>query len=237
MNQLFEFASAKDGQGIIPIKLRDILSLLPKNQLKKDILIQYPPVEIGSITLVDQILLLSLIDLLNPNNILEIGTFQGYTTALFLKNTTHSIVHTIDLPKTDNNFIEEPDKESVLLDGDYNDDYLRQIQNLSGETYLCDLEQKNLDRLKLIKSNSTEFDYSRFNKSIDLAFIDGGHNFDIIKSDTKNVLSCLNKNSVVVWHDYSSDIHSDVTKFLDTYSKENKIFCVNGSLCAFQIFI
>ena len=235
MNQLIEFASKKEGRGTISIKLRELLSLLPKDQLQKDIVTQFPPVDIGSITLVDQIVLLSFINLLNPKNILEIGTFQGYTSALFLKNTIHAMVHTIDLPKSNTNSVTHLNKKAILLDGDYNDDFLRQIQNISGETYLQNLEKSKCDRLRLIKANSMQFDYSVFDKSIDFAFIDGGHNLKNIESDTRNVLSCMNEKGIIVWHDFTSNLHSDVTTFLNSYSLKNKVFFVKGSLCAFQI--
>ena len=67
-------------------------------------------------------------------------------------------------------------------------------------------------------------------------FVDGGHQYDVIRSDTLNALAAI-KSGVIVWHDYSSSIHSDVTRYLHEHAKLNRVFHVLGSLCAFQVVI
>lgn len=194
----------------------------------------FPPVEIGSITLVDQITLLALVELVEPERILEIGTYQGYTTSLLVSNTSAKEVLSIDLPFMDHVKKDKVDSEKVLLDGDYNDDYLRSVQNITGTKYLQGLLESEINRIKLIKHDSTKLDFTENVGAIQFAFIDGGHSFDIVKKDTENVLSQMNS-GVIVWHDFSSQIHSDVTEFLKGYSENNQIFYVQGGLCAFQV--
>ena len=224
-------------QGINVIKLRNLLSLLPDHIKNHEIRTLFPPTEIGSITLVDQIVLLTLIKLSNPGHILEIGTFQGYTTSLFLKNTINSIVSTIDLPKTFDSKKNAPfRKSSILTSGEENDEYLKLIKNKSGDFYLNNLDKLTKERLNLIKANSTNFDFKQLTDFIDFAFIDGGHDYETILSDTKNVKNYLNKKGLIVWHDYSTSIHTDVNSFLNEYSKNTRLFHVSGSLCAFEIF-
>ncbi len=234
MRQLIRLSESYPSNSIHTIKLRNLLEMRdPLNELKQ-IRTLFPPIEVGSITLVDQITLLALIELVDPERILEIGTYQGYSTRLFLNNSNAQEIISVDLPEFSNEKEVAIDKERVLQDGDYNDDYLRLIQNKSGGKYLNGLSESERLRLKLIKCDSTKLDYKEEVGTIELAFVDGGHHFDIVTQDTYNVTNQI-KSGVIVWHDYSSVIHSDVTKFLAEHSKKNQVFYVSGSLCAFQI--
>ena len=138
------------------------------------------------------------------------------------------------MPKITISHETEVDHRKILSDGDYNDSYLRSIQNNSGEKYLRNLEKSCSKRLNLIKCDSTQLSFKDEVGPIEFAFIDGGHHRDIISKDTQNVL-CQMKSGVIVWHDYSSSIHSDVTSFLLEHSEKNQLFYVSGGLCAFQI--
>ena len=86
-------------------------------------------------------------------------------------------------------------------------------------------------KIKLIKNDST-LDFPKEIGTIDLC----SSMVDIRRdssSDTEGVFSCMEK-GVIVWHDYKSGIHSDVTKYLQKQSSL-KIFHVKNSLCAFSI--
>ena len=216
--------------GINNIKLRALLSEQEKQNLSPVMRSLMPPVEIGSITLVDQIVLLSLAKLISAERVVEIGTYLGYTTALFAMN-TNAKIFSIDLPKTaqdDETFKEE----LVLSDGNYNDEFLRSKQNKEGEIYLNFLSDDELENISLIKADSTSINFSKEFEFADLVFIDGGHERSIVERDTLNARSIV-KNGVIVWHDFGSTIHNDVSSFL-LQEKDRKIFHVLGSLCAFE---
>lgn len=234
MKNLISLSKSYDCSGIHSIKLRNLLELRDPACETREIKTMFPPIDIGSITLVDQITLLLLIELAAPERILEIGTYQGYTTRLFASNSSAKEILSIDLPQLDAVESEVLDRKRVLIDGDYNDNYLKSVQNLTGTKYLKDLSATDAERINLIKSDSTKLNFDEFVGSIQFAFIDGGHSYDVIKQDTKNVLGQM-KAGVIVWHDYSSSIHSDVSTFLDEYSEMNQLFYVQGGLCAFQI--
>lgn len=234
MKRLMELSNSYPKNIIQEIKLRDLLRLREEAGRLKEIKTMFPPLEIGSITLVDQITLLSIIDLLQPKRILEIGTYQGYTTRLLLNNTNTCRVVTVDLPRTERINELTVDQQRVRSDASYNDDYLKTIQNISGELYLEGISQEQAARLELIKRDSTELDFLAEIGEVDFAFIDGGHSYEVILNDTEGVRSCMKK-GVIVWHDFGSNIHSDVTRYLNDYAKENQIFYVSGGLCAFQI--
>lgn len=232
-SNLIQFISSFPAQGIHEIKLKDLLNLREPEQATREIRTMFPPVTIGSVTLVDQIVLLCLDELVAPSHILEIGTFQGFTTRLLARNSVAHLIYSVDLPPTDTTLIDTLDKTRILCDGSYNDNHLRDIQNRSGEIYLKDLTLEEMKRIQLIKADSTSLDFSNKFLSIEFAFIDGGHDYEIICRDTENVLRVM-KNGVIIWHDFSSTIHSDVTRYLSARAIENRIFHVKGSLCAFQ---
>ncbi len=229
-----KFVSGFPSQGIHEIKLKDLLNLREPEQKIREIRTTFPSVTIGSITLVDQVVLLCLDELIAPTNILEIGTFQGFTTRLLARNSTAKLINSVDLPPSNITLIDTPDSVRILRDGSYNDDHLRDIQNRSGEIYLKDFSLDEMKRIRLIKADSTTLDFITEFPSIEFAFIDGGHDYDIVRSDTENVLRVM-KNGVIVWHDFGSGIHSDVTRYLSNHAVENRIFHIQGSLCAFQL--
>lgn len=221
-------------KGIREIKLRELLELIDEKDITKEIKTMFPPIEIGSITLVDQIVILSIIDLIKPKKILEIGTYQGYTTRIMLRNSDAEKITSIDLPK---DYISDRvlnNKEKILTDGNYNDEYLKTIQKNSGEVYLRGLNKTEKSKLKLIKEDSKTVDFAKKVGNINFAFIDGGHDYMTIENDTKKTLEQMNE-GVIVWHDYNSAIHSDVTTFLKNHSRSRTVFHVLGSLCAFEI--
>lgn len=234
MNKLLSFIDGYSVGQVHEIKLKNLLELRKPGTELRELSTCFPPIEIGSITLVDQVILLCLLELINPKTIIEIGTFQGFSTRLLLKNTL-SKIFSLDLPRYDSKHIDVLKREMLLSDGNYNDDYLRDLQNVTGEIYLKNLNSDERSRLCLIKNDSTTFDFSSHIEDAQFAFIDGGHQEDIVSKDTVNMRNILHKTGgVIVWHDYSSTIHSDVTHYLNMQCKAHKIFYICGSLCAFQ---
>jgi predicted O-methyltransferase YrrM len=217
--------------GVNEIKLKTLLSQLEKNKMSPVIHSLMPPVGIGSVTLVDQIVLLSLAKLISAQRIVEIGTYLGYSTALFALNTTAQIF-SIDLPKMEQKRIGY-EEELVLIDGNYNDDFLRSEQNDKGEIYLDYLNVDERKKITLVKADSTSINFQEKFGFVDLVFIDGGHERSIVEKDTINARSIV-KNGVIIWHDFGSKIHNDVSSFL-LGEKDRKIFHVLGSLCAFEL--
>ena len=50
--------------------------------------------------------------------------------------------------------------------------------------------------------DSKEYDFSRFDKIPDLVFIDAGHHYADVKSDSENIWKIKKDNTIVVWHDF-----------------------------------
>ena len=96
--------------------------------------------------------------------------------------------------------------------------------------------QKNI---KIIYANSLKFDFSSLNQKFDLIFIDGDHNYEAVKSDTKNVINLLkDENSVIVWHDYAYNPevprYSVIAGILDGMPKEmhKHLYHISNTMCA-----
>lgn len=233
MKQAFlDFIAGFSGGQILEIKLRHLLELRPKDALLQEIKTAFPPVDIGSITLVDQILLLLMADFSQARRIVEIGTFQGYSARLLVKNTAADIF-TIDLPPL---MEKQLQGDLILGDARAHDDYLRDVQNETGALYLSDLSAGERARVHLIKHDSTTLDFVKSFGTADLVFIDGGHTDAIVRQDTANARQLLAKTGgIIVWHDFASTIYSDVASFLREESQTRKIFHVLGSLCAFEV--
>ena len=88
---------------------------------------------------------------------------------------------------------------------------------------------KNNPRLKLIEGDSTLFDESIYKNSIDFIFIDGGHDYKTVKSDTQKALTMLTKNGTIVWDDYSPHFPG-VYNFLNNFTFHNsELFHVKGT--------
>lgn len=92
----------------------------------------------------------------------------------------------------------------------------------SKDSFFSNLRFKNL---VLICGNST-CDFVKqqveVNASYDLAFIDGGHNYDVVKNDYNLALKYMSKKSVIVFHDIDSSECNGPRKLWKELSKNKK---------------
>jgi predicted O-methyltransferase YrrM len=221
--------------GIHNIKLKSLLEIGEELSIPKTYTASLPPIDIGSITLVDQVVLVLLAKIVQPAKVIEIGTYKGFTTRLFIENLPDTCeVVTIDLPHDLTQHLTEGDLKGALSSAELNDDYLRKRQEMDGEVYLASITDEQKARLRLVKQDSTKIDFASAFGSAEMIFIDGGHEHGIVEADTRNAFNIV-KRGVIVWHDYSSNIHGDVTEFLGEFSKSHAVFHVANSLIAFSL--
>ena len=174
--------------GVNDIKLKVLLQMRQQISTEQYFKSSFPPLEIGSITLVDQVVLLSLLQILKPKNILEVGTYLGYTTSFLATNSKEALITTIDLPLQNNEF--DYDEEQILVSGDENDNFLRSKQNDTGSIYIDSLTQLEKERITLVKADSTSINFKDEFGSSEFVFIDGGHDHKTLSSDTENARAC-----------------------------------------------
>ncbi|ODB87791.1 hypothetical protein A3193_02500 [Candidatus Thiodiazotropha endoloripes] len=200
--------------------------------------VNIPSSAIGGLTLLESAILTSFVKLITPTAIFEFGTYMGATTLLFARNSpTSTSVVTIDIdPDTTvtQNDISEAD---YLSDGDANDEHLKDIFATNGAIYIDRAEAELKQKIIRIHQDSTSIDpqQQKFMKHFQLIFIDGGHDFNTVKSDTENALKMAADDGIIVWHDFRSQIHDDVTRFLDGFATEHEIIHVQNTMLAFML--
>ena len=95
-------------------------------------------------------------------------------------------------------------------------------------------EQEVENKIKIIFQNSLNLKHSTYKNEMDLIFIDGGHTYSVVKSDSEKSFEMLNENGIILWHDYVPGKRSakDVVKYINEISKQKKIYKIKDtSLC------
>lgn len=223
--------------GVNKIRPKVLLQFLEKNYTQPiEMRINIPSSEIGSLTVLESTMLVSLLKISNPKVIFEYGTFLGYSTSLFLKNSEENCkVISLDLG-ADLEQTENIDVTKILVNDDINDRYLKIVQSKLGPIFIKeDIKNKN-ERLELIYGDSTRMSVNsmKLNKKVNFIFVDGGHDYRVIKKDTENALKMIDT-GIIIWHDYDSKIHKDVTTFVNNFSVDKHIFHIENTMLAFYI--
>ena len=199
--------------------------------------INVPSSDIGSVTLLEAAALISLIKLVRPRKIFEFGTFLGYSTALLVENSDPSCeVYSLDLgdAHVGDKPLESFATADVRSDGDVNDDYLRGAQSLRGPHYITALSAADRARLRLLQQDSRTFNPAAhgLDGAVDLVFVDGGHDTETVTIDTANARRMIGDSGVIVWHDFNSTIHGDVTTFVNQLAAHEVVVCIQHTMLA-----
>jgi predicted O-methyltransferase YrrM len=168
-------------------------------------------------------LLIAAAHAVRARRVFEFGTFLGSTTLnLALNIPEDGRVFTLDLdadsaaslnqhpadaPLTTTHFASRMDFEGSIVGG--------QVSQLRG--------------------NSVSFDSSHWNGSIDLVFIDGGHDLQTVTADTENAFRLVASEhpSCVLWHDYRNPDYPDLSVYLELVASTRQVFHIEDTmLCA-----
>jgi hypothetical protein len=184
--------------------------------------------------MIEASMLVSLIRLFQPGNFLEFGTYQGYSTSLFsLNSDSQSKIYTVDLPNTN---LGSPDfnSDEILTNGVANDKFLVTRQFDTGSFY-CDLLSKNFrEKIVFVKENSMSLnlDSPQFPREFDFIFIDGGHDYETAMSDSLKAFSKTFNGGTIVWHDFGTNLHTDVSRVVKDLSETRPIVYIEGTSLA-----
>ena len=179
---------------------------------------QIVPLEVGSmienggISYTELTILAALTRWISPKRILEIGTFNGWTShnlALQLEDEAELV--TINLPDG-----EHPRLES----GGWNARYFPEtVSSLLFEG------RPTASQIKQIRKDSANLSAEDFSDKFDLIFIDGSHSFAYVENDTKLALSVANDQAIIIWHDYGKPAHwAGVTEYLHREGREGNLY-------------
>ena len=201
------------------IELVDIKSIIEWDNV--NLTLEHLPYDEGHVSILELLILSAFASKLNDTqNVLEIGTFEGITSLNCSLNANNSKVYTLDLP-LDHILDELQDKEYL----DYDKDLINS-GNRRSEILI------NISNVIQLYGDSTKYDFSTINYS--MAFIDGGHDYQTVKSDTENILKYINKPGSVFWHDY--DVTNAVGQYLLNISDEYNIKWIkNTRLCYLKV--
>lgn len=181
--------------------------------------------------------MVSAINLIRPKTIFEFGTFLGYSTALFARNVERGVrIWSIDIGDDDfaSDLSSHFSSDQIMSDANTNDSYLRQLQHDQGTVYLSALSEMLLSHVRLIRQDSRKLDVAGLGLQgeVDFVFIDGGHDMATVESDTENAFRMIGESGVVIWHDYASTVHSEVTEFVNQLAVDRAILHVESTMLA-----
>lgn len=155
--------------------------------------------------------------------IFEIGTFRGRTALNFAINAPCDCqVFTLDLP---------PEERAALMAGTNDADATIIAMSETGADYKGKPESSKITQLF---GSSTEFDFSPYEGNIDLVFVDGAHNYDVVLIDTQNALKMVRPGGAIMWHDWANyGDYNDVIRAVLDILPGNEIIQINNSQLAF----
>lgn len=160
----------------------------------------------GGIALEELVIIACLVRHLKPKRLVEIGTAEGRTTLnLALHAPADAEIFTFDLPPTH-------------LDATVAESGLNYQQMGIPEPGCLFRNHPLADKIRLILADSTQFDWSPFEGSVDFVFIDGAHDYWSVRKDTENALRLLRPKGVILWHDYG--VVEGVTLWLNELAKD-----------------
>ena len=161
--------------------------------------------------------------------IFEFGTCSGKTTYLMgLNSSDDTKIVSITLNPDDLNDVKKKNKDNKVS--------FKNIFHESIYEKFLFSEQEVENKIKIIFQNSLNLEHSTYKNEMDLIFIDGGHTYSVVKSDSEKSFEMLNENGIILWHDYVPGKRSakDVVKYINQISKQKKIYKIKDtSLCIF----
>lgn len=159
-------------------------------------------------------------------NIFEFGTCSGKTTYLLALNSSPETKITSITLKPDTK-ISKNKYESISAHRNIINESIYEEFMFTGTIY-----EKKID-VRFI--NSLEFDETEFANKCDLIFIDGGHTYSIVKSDSEKAFKMISKNGYIFWHDYAPGKKSakDVYNYLNFISKNKILYSIKNTNLVF----
>lgn len=138
--------------------------------------------------------------------IVEFGTFRGRTTYNLALNSECRIT-TIDLGA----------EIGRSVDANVNAEGQSYAEHTTGELFL-NAPKVIRNRIDQVIGDSTKVDLSHLYGKIGMVIVDGGHSYEVCKSDSEKALQLVQKGGLILWDDYTS-YWPGVKKALDELSR------------------
>jgi len=160
-----------------------------------------------------------------PKNFLEIGVFHGVTSRnvcemLYLLHGNGFKFTGIDLFSQEvvskDDYIPKTNFSNPLKTIYYN--YIIRLDPYSHQSVLK-LLKKFEKNINIIKGNSNKI-LKEIPSKFDYVFLDGGHKYETIKNDLKNLTQVINNGGIILCDDYNLSYAPGVKKAIDDYVLE-----------------
>lgn len=158
-----------------------------------------------------------------PRGIFEFGTFDGTTTLQMAVNAPDDCrVFTLNLP---------PNHSDTVLPSSEQDKRVHPNVAGSGQAFQDEPEKT---RIVELFGDSAIFDFTPYHERSDFVFVDAGHEYEYVKSDTNTALKLLpREGGIIAWHDFPNA--PGVCAWLEELSRKMKIYHIKGTRLAFTI--
>lgn len=168
-------------------------------------------------SLLETFLLISAARAVGAKSIFEFGTCRG-ATSLNLAMNTDAQIYTLDL--------------------DQQIEHIYPTDKACAEVHLANLNSLDFigtewdSRVTVLNGNSREFDFSPYRSQMDMCFIDGGHDYHTVASDTESAFRMVagKKRSCIAWHDYRHPDNSGNTYLIDSVARERTIWHIEETV-------
>lgn len=151
---------------------------------------------------------------LKPQRIFEIGTASGQGTLLMARQAPDARIDTLDLGN------ERPSLGTQRGQPPWQD-----LETI-GRAYK---ESPHVDRVRQHFGDSATFDFSPFRGEIDLVFVDGGHTYEYVASDSKRALELIRSDGVVVWDDCNALSPGVSRALLELRGRDEPVYRIAGT--------
>ena len=160
-----------------------------------------------------------------PKNFLEIGVFHGVTSRnicemLYLLHGNDFKFTGIDLFSHEvvlkDEYIPKTEFSNILKTIYYN--YIIRLDPYSHQSVLK-LLKKFEKNINIIKGNSNMI-LKEIPSKFDYVFLDGGHKYETVKNDLKNLIQVINNGGIILCDDYNLSYAPGVKKAIDDYVLE-----------------
>lgn len=149
----------------------------------------------------------------------EFGTCTGRTTLMMALNSPEQAeIHTLTLHP--NHFETEYQSDNKDMESDV---WKKTAKIESAYDSFLYEGTPVAHKVKQYFGDSKKFDEAPLSNQCDLIFIDGGHSYSYVKSDTEKAFNMVAPGGLIFWHDYKQQCPG-VFQYLNELSKEKKIY-------------
>jgi len=189
---------------------------------KVEVKFQMMKCEDGMMPVRDAFALLSILVAERPSEVLEIGTYMGYTTRALAENLDAGIVHTVDLPL---DFSVKNETKNEMPKDDF---HLINRRVVGREFKGSALERK----IRQHFGDTAEIDFKQFGRPT-FFFIDGAHTYEYCKNDFEKCFALCPAGGTFFWHDCDMSHPGVVRSISELRQAGHNVVRIDGTALAY----